>query len=317
MKTNDLESRRKRYFKLSSEIAQVDDASLRSIFDTTEPTNGWGKNHVLEVGGDKVFVKRVPLTDLEYENRYSTRNLYSLPAYYNYGVGSAGFGPFRELVANIKTTNWVLSGEIETFPLLYHHRICKSSGAKTPVDLERHNRYVKYWNGNENIDRYVLDRASAGHEMVLFLEYVPDVLHGWLKDRTERTGDVVDHLIQTVDFLREKGLIHFDAHFHNILVDEDRPYLTDFGLVLDKRFVLGEDEKELFRTHLSYDYAEIFAYLDYILDHRYQALSADEKLEIDTLLGLDEAATADEKRMALGDNIIELQAKGALSVDAC
>lgn len=315
MKTNDLESRREHYFKLSSEIAQIDDTRLRAVFDAAEPTNGWGRNHVLEVGGEKVFVKRVPLTDLEYENGFSTRNLYSLPAYYNYGVGSAGFGVFRELVANIKVTNWVLGGEIETFPLMYHYRICRASGANGPVDLERHEGYVKYWNGNENIGRYILDRASARYEMVLFIEYVPAVLHGWLKEHAERTEDVLGQLVSTIDFLRAKGLIHFDAHFQNILVDEDRPYLTDFGLVLDESFELGEDEQELFRTHSNYDYAQIFASFDYVVEHRYDALSPEEKLKVDTLVGLDETVTGNQRRKILVDNVGELQAKSAIGLD--
>lgn len=79
------------------------------------------------MGSEKVFVKRIPLTDLGHENPFSARNLYSLPTFYNYGVGSAGFGAFRELFAHAKTTNWVLAGEIETFPLLSHYRIRRPS----------------------------------------------------------------------------------------------------------------------------------------------------------------------------------------------
>ena len=69
---------------------------------------------------------------------FSTKNLYDLPTYYQYGVGSAGFGVFRELVANIKTTNWVLQGAIANFPLLYHARIIPFSGERPDVDMERH-----------------------------------------------------------------------------------------------------------------------------------------------------------------------------------
>ena len=57
-----------------------------------------------------MFVKRVPVTDLEYENMFSTRNLYDIPTYYNYGFGSAGFGVYRELVTHVKASNWVLAG---------------------------------------------------------------------------------------------------------------------------------------------------------------------------------------------------------------
>src|SRR5579859_506213 len=130
---NSIESRRKRYFRLSSQIAQMDNAQLRSLFDETEASTGWGRNHTVEIGKTKVFVKRVPVTDLEYHHAFSTRNLYDLPTYYNYGVGSAGFGVYRELVAHIKTTNWVLEGAIATFPLMYHYRLMPYSGPRAEV----------------------------------------------------------------------------------------------------------------------------------------------------------------------------------------
>src|SRR5262245_26867743 len=120
MADNLLERRRKLYFALSSQIAQIDNARLRSLFDESEPFNNWGRNQVIDIGRSKVFVKRVPVTDVEYENMFSTRNLYDLPTFYNYGLGSVGLGVFRELVTHIKTTNWVLDGAIGTFPLMYH-----------------------------------------------------------------------------------------------------------------------------------------------------------------------------------------------------
>ena len=131
-----LQARRELYFQLSSAIAQMDNEQLRLLFTGNEAELGWGRNHTIEVGQAKVFVKRMPVTDLEYANQFSTRNLYNLPLYYNYGVGSAGFGLFRELVTHIKTTNWVLAGAIETFPLLYHYRIMPATGEHGGVNAE-------------------------------------------------------------------------------------------------------------------------------------------------------------------------------------
>jgi hypothetical protein len=106
MAQNHIELRRKRYFKLSSQIAQFDNAQLHSLFDDSEPSTGWGMNHVIVLGQSKVFVKRIPVTNIEYDNLFSTRNLYNLPTYCNYGFGSTGFGVYRELVTHIKTTNY-------------------------------------------------------------------------------------------------------------------------------------------------------------------------------------------------------------------
>jgi hypothetical protein len=70
---------------------------------------------LLEVAGTPVFVRRVPLTDLERrpENVRSTANLFALPVFCQYGLGGPGFGAWRELAVHTMTTNWVLTGEYE------------------------------------------------------------------------------------------------------------------------------------------------------------------------------------------------------------
>ncbi len=151
--TEFLKTRQEKYFKLSSEIAQLDNFQLVELFGKKRESGGWQNNQVLEIGGEKVFVKRVPLTDLEAENPFSAKNHYDMPPYYHYGVGSAGFGVFRELIANIKTANWVLSGEIESFPLLFHYRILPVSERGEVADDEQDRKYVEYWGGNENIGK--------------------------------------------------------------------------------------------------------------------------------------------------------------------
>src|SRR4028118_2207628 len=81
-----IELRRKRYFKLSSQIAQLDNAQLRSLFDDSESStssSGWGINQAIVLGQSKVFVKRLPVTNIEYDNLFSTKNLYDLPTYCN------------------------------------------------------------------------------------------------------------------------------------------------------------------------------------------------------------------------------------------
>lgn len=122
-------------------------------------------NHTIILGESKVFVKRVPVTKIEYENQFSTKNLYNLPTYCNYGFGSTGFGIFRELVTNIKTTNWVLEGVIANFPLMYHYRIIPFSGQRADVDKSRLKDYVEYWGNSANAGKYMLDRAEANYEL--------------------------------------------------------------------------------------------------------------------------------------------------------
>ncbi|MGD1871777.1 MAG: hypothetical protein ACFB02_01870 [Mastigocoleus sp.] len=125
---------------------------------SNESSTGWGMNHTIILGESKVFVKRVPVTKIEYENQFSTKNLYNLPTYCNYGFGSTGFGIFRELVTNIKTTNWVLEGVIANFPLMYHYRIIPFSGQRADVDKSRLKDYVEYWGNSANAGKYMYVR---------------------------------------------------------------------------------------------------------------------------------------------------------------
>lgn len=97
--------RRARHAKLSTELAHLDDAALRALVGKPDGSPGWGQTRTVELGGERVFVKIIPLTDLESARAYSTRNHYRLPSYYQYGVWSAGFGAWREIVGHLTTTN--------------------------------------------------------------------------------------------------------------------------------------------------------------------------------------------------------------------
>ena len=310
-----VDSRRQRYFKLRAQIAQMDNAALRALLEDGESNAGWGRHHTMDLSGTKIFVKRIPVAALEYENLLSTGNLYRLPTYYNYGVGSAGLGVFRELVAHIKTTSWVLSGEIEGFPLLYHHRIVPFWGRRANVDVERHNGYVEYWGGSANVGKYMLDRANAGHELLLFLEHVPHTLVPWLLANSHETPRVLDDLRSIITVLRSKGIIHFDAHYWNILTDGERTYLTDFGLVLDQSFALDPDERLFFERHRLYDYGEILCSLDTILHSAYGALSAQDKRRLGVRYGIREGMTHWELGSVLLDNVERMHEDGIPKLD--
>jgi hypothetical protein len=49
------------------------------------------------------------------------------------------------------------------------------------------------------------------------------------------------------------GLLHFDAHFRNLLTDGRHIYFADFGLATSPRFELSEAESSFLNIHLSYD----------------------------------------------------------------
>ena len=72
----------------------MDDKDIYNLLDGNHVGSGRGANHEVKVSGKKIFVKSIPLTDLEHRNLFSTKNLYNLPLFYNYGVGSAGMGGF-------------------------------------------------------------------------------------------------------------------------------------------------------------------------------------------------------------------------------
>lgn len=146
-------ARRARYSKVSTALAHLDDESLRHLLgDVT--LSCWGTTRTVEVAGERVFVKVLPLTDLERDHAYSTRNRYRLPLVYQYGVGSAGFGTWREVVSHVETTNWVLEDVIATFPIAYHVRVVERPGRTDPPDQKWFEEYVRYWNSSKAVALY-------------------------------------------------------------------------------------------------------------------------------------------------------------------
>lgn len=312
--TNDLEARRERYYSVSSRIAQIDNRRLLSMFGSSEG-RGWGQTHTIKVGTSKLFVKRIPLTDLECDNLYSTENLFNLPTFYNYGVGSAGFGAFRELVAHVKTTNWVLSGAIANFPLMYHYRIVPCSPTRPEWDSDRRAQYVRYWNSDENVSKYLQARHAARHEIVIFLEHFPHVLADWFTKNLDKAETVTREMLNTCTFLREHGVIHFDAHFRNILVRDNIPYLTDFGLVLDKTYLLGRSEQLFFKLHIDYDSAEYLECLGAYLSKLYRDLSPVARLRVSTQCGVADDTDYFDLITRLLDNVQLLHSRRLMKLD--
>ncbi|WP_326734167.1 protein kinase family protein [Streptomyces sp. NBC_00464] len=227
-----------------------------------------GRRAETEVAGVRVFVKRVPLTDVELSSEHvrSTANLFELPLYYQYGVGSAGFGAWRELAAHLTTTDWVLSGEHTGFPLMYHWRVLPDRAPDGFVDeFGGIEGAVAHWEGSSAVRRRLEAIGRSSSSLVLFLEHIPRTLGAWL--RAARDGTVTepdldasyvwveDALLRGTEFMSSRGLVHFDTHFANVLTDGRQVYFADFGLALSRGFDLSRQETAFLTDHLLYDRA--------------------------------------------------------------
>lgn len=254
----------------------MSDRKIMAVLRKTDFSRGWGQNCLVEIDGQKVFVKSVPLTELEMANAYSTKNHYQIPTWYNYGVGSAGFGAFRELAAHKKTTNWVRECEFSAFPLLHHHRILTTErSGKSIRDLKS---YVAYWNGSKTVERYMVDRCECKQQLILFLEYLTPA-RNWISENPTKLNVMFKKAVKSIDFLHQNNMIHFDAHVSNWLTDGKDMFLTDFGLLLDREFELANSELQFFKKHRFYDYSQVVtAFSEGVIDHYFSLNTFQKKL---------------------------------------
>ncbi|MEV5956551.1 protein kinase family protein [Streptomyces sp. NPDC051987] len=256
------------YGAVSTRLSLLSDHRLGEVVAAARPLGSGigGRSAELDVDGTRVFVKRIPLTDTELraENVRSTANVFGLPLFYQYGAGSAGFGAWRELAVHIMTTNWVLGGEFAGFPLMYHWRVLPDSPPEGFTDgLGGLEGAVAHWEGSPAVRRRLEAIGRSSRSLVVFLEHVPHTLAGWLADHGDTAvpddGNgspypwVEKALMDAAAFMSSRGLVHFDAHFDNILTDGRRLYLADFGLALSSRFDLSAEESGFLADHLGYD----------------------------------------------------------------
>lgn len=260
---------------VSTSLAMCSDRALRELVDTAVPIGSGigGKSALLEVAGTPVFVKRVPLTDPERQPEHvrSTANLFELPVFCQYGIGTIGgpgFGAWRELAVHTMTTNWVLAAEYEGFPLMYHWRVLPDS-TPLPEELADIERAVAYWGGGSQVRRRIEALQQSSASVALFLEYIPENLHQWLGTQVE-AGDETSNracamaerdLAAGTSFMNNRGLLHFDAHFENILTDGQRLYFADYGLAISSVFEMSQDEADFFDRHQAYDRCYTATYL--------------------------------------------------------
>ncbi|WP_280411393.1 protein kinase family protein [Nocardia asiatica] len=252
---------------VSTALALHSDYTLGALVDAAAPIGAGigGKSALLEVAGAPVFVKRVPLTDLERQPEHvrSTANLFDLPLFCHYGVGligGPGFGVWRELAVHIMTTNWVLAAEHQGFPLMYHWRALPDT-TPLPDELADIDRAVAYWDGRPQVRHRIEALRDSSASIALFLEYIPQNLHEWLNARIDAGDEATDRACAMVErelaagtaFMNSRGLLHLDAHFENILTDGRRLYFGDYGLSLSSGFDLSSEEAAFFDQIRSYD----------------------------------------------------------------
>ncbi len=255
------------YGTASTRLSLLSDRQLGEAVAAADPIGFGigGRSAELDIDGTRVFVKRIPLTDVETrpENTGSTANLFGLPMFYQYGVGSAGFGAWRELAVHSMTTNWVLGNQYAGFPLMYHWRVLPDSPPEGFADeFGSIEVAVAHWEGSPAVRERLEAIGRSSSSLVVFLEHVPQTLATWLRghrDAAQKSRDnspypwVEEALARGAAFMSSHGLVHFDAHFGNILTDGRLLYFADFGLALSSDFELSEAEAGFLSNHLAYD----------------------------------------------------------------
>lgn len=122
---------------------------------------------------------------------------------------------------------------------------------------------VAHWDGSPAVRRRLEAIGRSVFSLVLFLEYVPQTLACWLGERNDAAQRVTsgasayrwveDQLLRGTEFMSGHGLVHFDAHFANLLTDGQQVYFADFGLALSREFELSTEEADFLADHLVYD----------------------------------------------------------------
>ena len=257
-----LDQRRRAHHALAARLAGMSDADLAALLTAPAPSLFGNGAEVIEVEGAKVFVKKIALTDLERSaGKGATANLFNLPLFCRYELG---FGAWRELSACLRASAWALSGECVLFPLVHHWRVLPRTPTPVRPELEaRLQRCLDAWERSEAVATRVEALWSASASLVLFLEYVPQMLFAWLADRSGAEGldeameaailRIHDEWRQAAAFVNARGMLHFDLHAANLLTDGAQIYVSDYGLALCADFDLAPAERDFYEAHRLYD----------------------------------------------------------------
>jgi len=263
-----LADRKKIYYELNTKLLYLDNNNLNKLLSKATITpKGLGSLTLLEIGTHKIFCKQTKITKTEYKNQLNTANLFNLPTYYNYGIGSEGINCYRELLMHIKTTNWVLDDVITNFPLMYHYRIMKNPNIKNTKPKKNSDYFdekIVYWNSKE-VGNYLKEKVESSYSILFFMEYIPLTAEDWLGCDYDRNKLYLKEINKIIKFLNKYGIIHFDMHPGNILINQNSDknvefYLTDFGLVYDPEFQTNDNiENNFYKTNINFDYVDILS----------------------------------------------------------
>ena len=255
------------FARISTALALLSDPQLTRLVNDAEPLacGIGGTTLALELQGRKVFAKRIRLTDVERlaANQMSTANVFELPTYCQRNVGSVGFGAWRELAASTMATGWVISRQLESFPLMYHWRVLDGAAAAAADELADVEGRVRFWGGSEAMGVRLKALADATASVVIFLEYLPWNLSAWLGQQFAGGRETMESALEMVErgltvdipLMNALGLLHGDAHFGNILTDGQRLYFADLGLATSARVALSKDESDYLHDNASLDRA--------------------------------------------------------------
>ena len=256
--------------RLSAALADLSDEQLADqIRRATAVHSGIGGASVRAlIEGVPVFVKQVPLTHPEHlpDNIGSTRNFHHLPPAYHYGIGSAGFSAWRELAAHQRLGDPAVKAHEAAAPMLYHWRLLEQP-PPTRTDDDDIDAMVQLWGGSPAIRERLTALDAAQAQLVLCCEFIPQTLDHWLADQANAgtielvIGRIERQLLRGVTSLRRAELVHFDAHFTNILTDGDQLYFADFGLACSPTFDLDPDEADFLDRNATHDACYVITHL--------------------------------------------------------
>jgi hypothetical protein len=181
--------------------------------------------------------------------------MFDLPLFCQYGIGSPGFGGWRELAANGLVTDAYLAGETSSFPLLYDWRVLPGRPPVAAEYAEIDTAVAKLGASPAVRDRLEA-LATASHSLALFLEYIPFPLRDWLREDPIRKAKTLERqMVDNAVFLRHHDLLHMDGHFGNMRTDGTNVYLADFGLATSPRYELSQAEREFVARNATHDAA--------------------------------------------------------------